>query len=109
MCHTTSGTWQEGEEKGGKERRRRPFVISHVTGEKRGMEIEQWKKCNASEEALKDFQLRLIKAPLLLHITPPPHTHTHLCREYLQALPHTHNKLKHPFYQGYMTMVTVSS
>lgn len=24
---------------------RRPFVILHVTGAKRGMEIEQWKKC----------------------------------------------------------------
>lgn len=86
MCHTTSGTWQEGEEKGGKERRRRPFVISHVTGEKRGMEIEQWKKCNASEEALKDFQLRLIKAPLLLHITPYIHTSV----ENIFKLCHTH-------------------
>lgn len=24
---------------------RSPFVIPHVTGAKRGMEIEQWKKC----------------------------------------------------------------
>lgn len=30
---------------GGVEGYRRPFVILHVTGAKRGMEIEQWKKC----------------------------------------------------------------
>lgn len=34
------------------------FVILHVTGAKRRMEIEQWKRCRASEEALKDSQLR---------------------------------------------------
>lgn len=34
-----------GERMGGGRRYRRPFVILHVTGAERGMEIEQWKKC----------------------------------------------------------------
>lgn len=48
------GVWVEG----GLGWYRRSFVILHLTVAERGMEIEQCKKCSASEEPLKDFQLR---------------------------------------------------
>lgn len=37
--------WDMSEEEGYGWGFGRPFVILHVTGAKRGMEIEQWKKC----------------------------------------------------------------